>query len=196
MQIEASDLVDWISDRHAALVDAWASEPAFAIFDSDLVNHVVEVLHTSMLEVMVGNGDERDFMTRVSRNTSVTVEGTLGLRFFQVTLKLARAAARSSREKRTAAVFPYRRASVVGDSRTHQGHLALSDIVLPRDHSFWRRWHPPLEMDCRCSAIVMTRGQFERSGLDITDPTALAEKEARLMGSWPKAFEPLLDFRR
>jgi hypothetical protein len=151
-----------------------------------------------MVTTLLREGDEKNFLDLVSRSNTgldAQVERLLADRFYNVTLKLARAASRHVREGRTRQTFPFKRAWVVGDARTNPGHLALSGVVLPYEHPFWQRHHPPLDMDCRCTASSMTRGQFERSGLAITGEAELVDRETRLCGTWPIKFLPLLDFR-
>lgn len=151
-----------------------------------------------MVTTMLGKGTEVDFLKMFDRRSTGFERANgrvVAERFYYVTLKLARAASRKKRENRVRSIFPYIRTTVVGDSRTNPGHLALKGIVLPRDHSFWTRWRPPIDMDCRCGTISMTRGQFERYGEPATSERELASREARLFGAWPLAFQPLLEFR-
>lgn len=152
-----------------------------------------------MLTTMLRQGTERDFFSLVgSLNTGIeaTTEHGIADRFFAVSLKLARAASRHARELRFRGAMPFKRGMVVGDQRTDAAHLPLADVLLPADHVFWHRWHPPFGMDCRCGALSMTRGQLLRSGRSITTSDALAMIEAQLRDTWPPEFAPLLDFRQ
>lgn len=197
--LEAGDLIDWIADRDRLLVAAWTPElHANLSWEHPYAEAFASELHSLMITTMLGKGTEVDFLKMVARsNTGLkrASEKAVAERFYNVTLKLAQAASRRDRQSRTRAVFPYLRTTFVGDSRTNPGHLALAGIILHRDHSFWSRWHPPLDMDCRCGTIAMTKGQFDRHGEPVTGELELAEREKRLSGAWPPAFQPLLDFR-
>ena len=108
-----------------------------------------------MMTTMLRGGTETQFFGLVARlNTGIAPvhEQRLADRFFSVSLKLARAASRHQRELRSREAMLYKRGTVVGDDRTDLSHLPLADVLLPADHVFWRRWHPPFGMDCRCGA--------------------------------------------
>jgi len=199
MILAADDLLDWIADRGALLTAAWGPQiEATLVWDRPFADAFAAELHTAMVTTLLRGGDEKNFLGLITRSNTgldAKVERTLAERFYNVTLKLARAASRHVREDRIRRTFPLKRAWVVGDTRTSPGHFALDGIVLPYDHPFWQKWHPPLDMDCRCAASPLTRGQFERSGLAITSEAELTDREARLYGAWPIEFLPLLDFR-
>lgn len=198
MLLAADDLAEWVADRASLLNAAWASY--FTKLAQPLSPgpsyRAAAVLQHTMLEALQCDGFDEGFAVR-AQNREPALKGRLELveQYYTVTLKLARAAARRAREARTSSAFPYRSTTVVGDGRTDPRHLALEGIVLHRDHPFWRRYHPPLGMQCRCGTIMLTRGQFERRGLKITSEMDLAERVATLPDDWPEEFEPLLDFR-
>ncbi len=199
MTLKASGSIDWIADREQLLIAAWAPEieaslswaPPFAeAFAGELFMHA--------LSTMLNRGTGVDFLAAVARSNTgldADTEKSVADHFFDVTLKLARAACRRESERSVSHVFPYRRACVVDDGRENPGHVPLAGILLRCDHPFWSRWYPPLDMDCRCSTILVTRSQFERLGGRQTSDQELAEREGRLSGDWPKAFAPLLEFR-
>jgi hypothetical protein len=199
MALASDDLVDWIADRQALLIAAWTPQIEAALsWDRPFSEVFAGELHNAMHTTLLRGGTEMNFFGVILRsNTGLDekIERTLAERFYSVTLKLARAASRSARWDLIRSSFPVKRSWVVGDSRTNAGHLALDGIILPHDHPFWQRWHPPLDMDCRCSVTIMTQGQFERSGQAITSNAELADRESRLRGAWPIEFLPLLDFR-
>ena len=200
MILAADDLLDWIADRDTLLIAAWSPQIGAALgWDRPFADALAAELHTAMVTTLLRKGDEKNFLGLIARSNTgldTKVERPLADRFYNVTLKLARAASRHVREDRTRRTFPFKRAWVVGDTRTNPGHLALNGIVLPYGHPFWQRHHPPLDMDCRCTASPMTQGQFERSGLAITGEAELTDREMRLCGAWPAEFLPLLDFRK
>lgn len=200
MILESNDLTDWVADREALLVAAWTPEICKTLgWDHVFAEALAGELHAGMVESMLKRGTEVNFVNLIARSRTgldPKTEKMVAERFYNVTLKLAREASRHERYQRSAAAFPYLRGIVVGDARTNKGHLALAGIVLSSDHPFWKRWHPPFDMDCRCGTIAMTRRQFERSGLQLTSEAELAEREAQLSGRWPEAFQPLLDFRK
>lgn len=199
MILQSDDLIDWIADRDQLLIAAWAPElQTYLSWEPPYAQAFAGELHALMVKSMLGNGTGGDFLKLASRsNTGLdrATQKTVVERFYNVTLKLARAASRRHREDRTRAVFTYVRTTVVGDGNTNPGHLPLAGIILPSGHSFWSRWKPPLDMDCRCGTISMTKGQFERCGKPVTSEQELAARETRLTANWPPAFHPLLDFR-
>lgn len=199
MILSSDDLTEWVSTRKDQLVVAWTPQIEQASgWESPFAEVLADELHTAMVTTMTRGGTEVQFLKLVARsNTGLGAkdERTLAERFYDVTLKLARASRRKKDFDRSSAIMPLQRAWCVNDGRTDPGHLALDGIVLPCDHPFWKRWSPPLSMDCRCSKVPMTMRQFERSGLVITSPDELAWREERLSASWPQEFEPLLEFR-
>lgn len=200
MILEANDLIDWIADREALLIAAWTPELVAALeWDEPLAEALAGELHSAMMTTLLRRGTESNFLKLIAQSgtgNEPKAEKALAERFFTVTLTLARAAARRIREDRTSQTFPYRRANVLNDTRAKPGYLALEGVLLPRDHPFWHRWLPPLDIDdCRCFVRPLTRRQFTQLGEPITSEAELAEREARLSAAWPPAFEPLLDFR-
>ena len=197
--LEAGDLGDWVADREELLVAAWTPEITSALsWEATFAEAMAGELHAAMLSTMLRNGTATNFLGLIGRSNTgleTSIEKAVAGRFFDVTLKLARAASRRAREDRSRKALPFIRTSVVGDGRTNPGHLALAGILLPYDHPFWQRRHPPLDMDCRCGAIPVTWRQLEREGWSVTTEHDLAEREAAICGEWPAAFRPLLDFR-
>lgn len=200
MILGADDIIDWIADRQQLLVAAWTTEIAVATeWDRPFAEALASELHDAMTMTLLNAAGERGFLDLVARsNTGLSslAERQIAERFFGVTLKLGRAACRSERERRNARTMPFKRGTVVGDERTDRAHLPFADVLLPVDHEFWSRWHPPFGMDCRCGTIPMTRSQLERSPRAVTSEAALAVIERKLVDAWPTAFKPLLDFRQ
>ena len=199
MILPADHLTEWVANREDQLLFAWmpqiekstSGETAFA-------EALVGELHSAMVATMRHGGDGGKFLKLIAEsNTGLdpAIERAVARRFYSVTLKLARASSRKREFDRGSAFMPLRRTSCVKDDKTDPGHLALDGVVLPCDHPFWERWSPPLGMDCRCDKVAMTRRDLERSKLVITSEDELAWREERLSSSWPKEFEPLLDFR-
>lgn len=200
MILGADDIIDWIADRQQLLVAAWTTEIAVAAeWDRPFAEVLASELHDAMTMTLLNAAGQRGFLDLVARsNTGLSrlVERQIAERFFGVTLKLGRAACRSERERRTATSIPFKRGIVVGDSRTDPAHLPIADVILPIEHNFWSRWHPPFGPDCRCGAITVTRSQLERSPSGLTSEAALAVIERQLVDTWPNGFRPLLDFRQ
>ena len=200
MILSSGPLLDWIADREAQLVIAWTPQLETALgWERPFAEAFAAELTTALITTFLREGDESNFkgvITRSNTGLDAKTERAVAGRFYAVTVKLARAAGRHEREARTRSIFSIKEAWIVGDSRTNPGHVALNGVTLPCDHPFWQRWHPPLDMDCRCVASPMMRTQYEREGRSMTSEIELAEREARLSGTWPIEFLPLLDFRR
>lgn len=200
MIVGAGDIIDWIADRQQLLVGAWTIEINVATgWDSPFAEALASELHDAMTMALLNKAGERGFFDLVAQsNTGLSriAERQIADRFFGVTLKLARAACRSERERRNARTIPFKRGFVVGDSRTDPAHLPIAEVLLPIEHDFWSRWHPPFGPDCRCGAMTMTRSQLDRSPRVVTSEAALATIERQLVDTWPAAFKPLLDFRQ
>lgn len=200
MIVGAGDIIDWIADRQQLLIAAWSIEITVATgWNSPFAEALASELHDAMTMALLNNAGERGFFDLVAQsNTGLSrlAERQIADRFFRVTLKLGRAACRSERERRTARTIPFKRGFVVGDSRTDPSHLPIAEVLLPIEHDFWARWHPPFGPDCRCGAMTMTRSQLDRSTRAVTSEAALAAIEHQLVDTWPTAFRPLLDFRQ
>ena len=200
MIVRSDDLVDWILDRQGLLIAAWAPQLSAELdWEPPFAEVLAGELHDGMVTTIMRGGTERQYFGLVGRlNTGIepTHERRLAARFFSVSLSLARAASRHQRELRSRSAMPFKRGTVVGDARTDPSHLPLADLLLPADHTFWGRLHPPFGMDCRCGALPMTRGQFARLGRPLTSPAELTAIEAQLQDVWPAEFMQLLGFRK
>ncbi|MBB3941761.1 uncharacterized protein with gpF-like domain [Novosphingobium fluoreni] len=201
MILETNDLIDWIADRELLLITAWTPELVAALeWNEPLAEALAGELHAAMMTTLLRRGTESNFLNLIARSgigIEPKAEKAVAGRFYDVTLKLARAASRRRREEASRLIFAYRRATVVNDDRAKPGYHALDGILLPFDHPFWRRWYPPIDIDdCRCSVAPVTRSQFARLGEPVTSEDELAERESRLSAAWPPAFERLLDFQR
>jgi len=199
MIVAADDLLDWVADREALLIAAWtpAIERATG-WERPFAEVLASELQNAMVTTWLNGGSERDFLRLVAQsNTGLLthVEKAIAGRFYDVTLKLARAAVRHVRDHRST-IMAYKYGMVVGDGRTNPSHLTLQQVLLPKTHPFWLRFQPPFGMDCRCGTNLMTQSQFARSGRTITSDTDLAWIEAQLHDDWPSDFLPLLDFRK
>lgn len=198
MILEAGDLVDWVADRQPYLVAAWSVEIRGALgLEAAYAECAALEWHEAMLTCLLGRGTEHDFKRMVARaplQIDVDDEAAAAERFYDVTLKLARAATRHDRYRKSSRALPYLRAVTPRDDRVPEGHRAIDGIVLPFDHPFWRLWCPPLDMECRASTIQMLRSELALH--PVTEADELAWREARLKAAWPAAFFPLLDFRR
>jgi hypothetical protein len=196
----AGDMIDWLADRETLLIAAWTQEIAIQLSLERVLAEVLSAeLYNHMLTTWLREGSYENFLKLASRSNSgrdLKTETQVAERFYDVTLKLARAADRKTRYDRTRNALPYLRTIVVDDGRHKEGHRAFGGIILLADHPFWKKWFPPLEMDCRCGVIQLTHAQFEREGYEITNDDELAWREANLSASWPTHFLPLLDFRR
>jgi hypothetical protein len=199
MLVAGDDLIDWIADREMLLIAAWTSEIKAALgWEHAFAEALAAKLHKAMLTAMLTGRTENDFLKIVGgSNTGLPLrdEKAVADRFYNVTLKLARAASRHIRDN-ASTIMVFKRGVVVGDGRTDPAHLPLAQVLLPRRHAFWTRWQPAFGMECRCSTTLMTQRDFDRSGRAITSDTDLAWLEDRLHDSWPAEFHPLLDFRQ
>ena len=200
VSVAANDLIDWIADRDGLLIAAWTPQVMAALnWEAPFAEALAGELHAAMLTTMLRGGSESNFfdlVTHINIGFGAGVERLLAERFFRVSLKLARAAARAQRDQQARAVLPFKYGIVVGDARTDPTHLPLSKVILPWDHSFWMRWQPPLGMDCRCATNNMTHSQMKRSGRTLTTDAELSLIESQLRDSWLTEFLMLLDFRR
>jgi hypothetical protein len=201
MILASPDVPEWIASHEAGLIAAWTEELQAALsWEQPFAEALAGELHAAMLTTLLRNGTEREFVASVERsNTGLErlAERAVADRFYSVSLKLARAASRTDREGRSRLALPFLRADVLTDGRELPGSEALSGIILPWDHPFWREWLPPLHPDdIRATYRGLTRGQLERSGEAVTSEDELAWRKAHLTVRWPEAFEPLLDFRR
>lgn len=201
MIIGAGDLVDWVADRQLGIIAAWAAEFAGILdLSAPFAECLAEEYHDAMMRSMLVQGTERDFAKYVIDRKPIGLdprrERELAERFYFSILKIAQAVSHRNSMDRTAKTFPYWRSSIVEDIRTPDGHRPYADIILHRDHSFWNRWFPPFDMDCRCVVIALTGRQFERREYKLTSDEELAERLSRLNGDWPEHFWPILDFRR
>lgn len=199
MIIAADDLVDWVADREALLIAAWTPEIATAAeWEKPFAEILAAELHNAMVTTWLNRGAERDFFGIVARSNTglpARAEKVIADRFYNVTLKLARAAARHVRDQ-NATIMAYKYGMVVGDARTDPSHLPFRHVLLPKTHPFWFRWQPPFGMDCRCGTNLMTQSQFAGSNKTITSDEDLSWIEAQLCDAWPSHFLPLLDFRK
>lgn len=57
------------------------------------------------------------------------------------------------------------RYSAVLDSRVRPSHEKLHDTTLPASDSFWDRYAPPNDHNCRCVAVPVSKARAERLGL-------------------------------
>ena len=199
MILPADDLTEWVANREDQLVIAWTPQiEKRTTWKTAFAEALVGEFHTATVATMRHGGAEAQFLKLIAEsNTGLdpASERAVAQWFYSVTLKLARASSREREFDRSIAIMPLRRTWCVKDGKTDPGHLALDGVVLPCNHPFWERWSPPLSMDCRCDKVAMTRRDLERSKLVITSEDELAWREERLSASWPKEFEPLLDFR-
>jgi len=200
MIIPSEDIPDWIEVSETDLIAAWTPEiVALLGWEPAYAEALARELWEDMLTTLRRGGTEKNFRKLVAdRNIGLPLplESEIAADFFDTNLRLARASHRHHQVAATLPGIPYTRAFTVGDNRTANTHQPLQDIVLPRDHSFWTRWHPPLGKKCRCGVLGMTRSQLARSKYKITSDEELAKCEAQLQDDWPEAFKPLLDFRR
>lgn len=65
---------------------------------------------------------------------------------------------------------PYLMYDAINDSRTRPAHAAMDNIVLPREHSFWRTHYPPNGYRCRCTVISLTVAQATARGITEQPP--------------------------
>lgn len=63
----------------------------------------------------------------------------------------------------------YYRYVAINDSRTRLSHKLLHNVVLPREHSFWKRHYPGSDFGCRCRIEAYTKKQLERFGFKVSD---------------------------
>ena len=200
MSVAAPELPEWIAINELPLITAWTPEIAAATgWGPPFAEALANEFHRAMLTSILKGGTECEFLGIVERSITGLerpMERAVAGRYFNATLKLARASHRSAQVRRLG-ITTYVRANVLTDGRELPGSEPLSGIILPFEHPFWRRWLPPLHPDdIRATYIGGTRGQLEREGQTVTSDDDLAWREARLTVRWPVAFEPLLDFRK
>lgn len=63
----------------------------------------------------------------------------------------------------------YYRYVAINDSRTRLSHKLLHNVILPREHSFWKKHYPGADFGCRCRVEAYTKKQLENRGLKISD---------------------------
>ena len=51
----------------------------------------------------------------------------------------------------------------MGDNHVRQKHRALNGITLPPSNPFWKKYYPPNDWGCRCTARQVRRGKFPAS---------------------------------
>ena len=68
----------------------------------------------------------------------------------------------------TSSVFPYFRLSVVQDGATSDTckALAAANVVLPRDHPYWKKHWPPFHHNCRTTVVGVSRYDTRRAPLE------------------------------
>jgi SPP1 gp7 family putative phage head morphogenesis protein len=49
--------------------------------------------------------------------------------------------------------------TTAGDTRVRDSHKQLDGVSLPKSHSFWRTFYPPLAWNCRCTVVVTHSGR-------------------------------------
>ena len=59
----------------------------------------------------------------------------------------------------------------INDSRTRPAHLAMDNVVLSRDDSWWDTHYPPNGYRCRCTVIALTPAQAIARGISTDKPS-------------------------
>lgn len=77
-------------------------------------------------------------------------------RWLQTEYNQAHASAKMARRwhdfERDADLYPNLKYVAVMDARTRSDHAALNGTILPLDDPFWKKYYPPNDWGCRCSA--------------------------------------------
>lgn len=55
------------------------------------------------------------------------------------------------------------------DDRVRADHAALANITLPASDKFWNKYYPPNGWNCRCTAVEVRPGKYDRTDSDIAD---------------------------
>lgn len=204
LAVSSPEVVRYVEERAPRAIESWrdlgTAEYGRAFAASQTAGwDVVTDLYEGLLATFQEGGTEEDFAARVvpvlrQKGWLGASEAELGARvqlIYDTNLRLARAAGRWDRIQRAKAIMPYLKGVTARDSRVrhppkspHADHRAWEGIVLPVDHPFWRRHFTPLWFRCRCDVIQVTRSQFQRQGLVITDEAELADRERRLGETW------------
>lgn len=88
---------------------------------------------------------------------------------FNTNLRTSYAAGQWTRIQRTKKALPFLCYKTVDDNRVRPLHRGWHNVVLPVDHSWWKKHFPPCDWECRCGAVQMTAGMVRRAGLRVWD---------------------------
>lgn len=189
--VSGQDIVEYIERKRPHEIGAWnelGSEEyarSFAVAGTAGYN-VVGDIYDAFLETIRNGGDERDFAELIEpvllrKGWAPGPGQSMGNRLqliFDTNLRVARAVGRWGRIHSVAGVMPYLQGSTVGDGRVRDAHTHFQGIVLPVAHWFWQEFFPPLFFRCRCDVVQLTRSQFARRGLAITDESDVFARAA------------------
>lgn len=194
----SEEIVRWIEAKQPRAIEDWNSigraeyGRAFAVAGTAGYD-VIGDIYSGMLETIREGGTEKDFAARVepilrakgwNPGPGQTISRRVAL-IYDTNLRVARSIGRWERVQSMAAVMPYLQARSVRDRRVRDEHAAFDGIILPVNHWFWTEFWPPLYFRCRCDVLQLSRGQFARRGLVITnEATVEARAEIIRPQSW------------
>lgn len=65
----------------------------------------------------------------------------------------------------TSRVTPYLMYTAIGDERTRPEHQKLNGVIKRADSKFWDEFTPPIDFNCRCGTIPMTKEDADEIGI-------------------------------
>tara|TARA_E500000318_G_scaffold46673_5_gene44004 strand:+ start:1203 stop:2486 length:1284 start_codon:yes stop_codon:yes gene_type:complete len=114
----------------------------------------------------------RDF-DQIVKKHGWSYNGSRGWRskvIFETNLRQAYNAGRWVQAQRLKSRRPNLRYVSVQDERTRPHHRAWHGTILPVDHPWWDKHHPPNGWNCRCSVMSVSDREMKRRGWKISAP--------------------------
>jgi SPP1 gp7 family putative phage head morphogenesis protein len=105
---------------------------------------------------------EREVPTPDGRLVRTTFNPARLQLIYDVNTRMAYAAGRWERIQAAKATHPYLRYVTRADERVRKSHRPWHNVTLPVDDPFWHTHYPPNGWRCRCRAVPMRRGEYER----------------------------------
>lgn len=80
--------------------------------------------------------------------------------------------------------------NTVGDERVRADHAILDGKTYPKDHGFWDKYYPPLNWNCRCTAIPgLARNDNSGGDFKFTKQVDVPEHFAKNVGKTQAVFD-------
>lgn len=107
----------------------------------------------------------KDFQDAVKANTlGIDLPKHRLDNIFRTNIQSAYNRGRWEQQAKVAATRPFLMYDAINDGRTRPAHHAMDNVILPRDHDWWKSHYPPNGYRCRCTVISLTEAQAKKRG--------------------------------